>query len=326
MLSKCSFVRALSGYTPAIPTPFKPNGEVDIVALERYCDWQIKEGARALVVCGTTGEAPTLTEAEHDTIVRAAVAASRTRVPVIAGAGSNSTVHAQALARDAERAGADAILSVVPYYNRPTARGLYEHFIATLDAASLPVILYDVPARTGCALPEETIVRLAQHPQCIGLKDAAGDPTRALRLRAKLGPQFRLLCGDDALALAYLAHGGDGCISVTSNVAPRLCRAMDDAWNEGKVRECQRLMAMILDLTRVLFREASPAPVKCALELRRLMSGWVRLPLCEVTKPTKYEISSVLAEVLGPNFAVGDEVALDESKQRPRLAEALTQN
>jgi 4-hydroxy-tetrahydrodipicolinate synthase len=326
MLSESSLVRELSGYAPAIPTPFKPNGEVDVATLERYCDWQIKEGARALVVCGTTGEAPTLTETEHDTIVRAAVEVSHKRVPVIAGAGSNSTIHGEALARDAEAAGADAILSVVPYYNRPTARGLYEHFIATMDAASLPVILYDVPARTGCALPEETIVRLAQHPHCIGLKDAAGDPTRALRLRAKLGPQFRLLCGDDALALAYLAHGGDGCVSVTSNAAPRLCKAMDDAWNAGKVRECQRLMAIILDLTRVLFREASPAPVKCALELRGLMSARVRLPLCEVTEPTKYEISGILAEVFGPDLIVGAEVAPQKSNRGPRPAEALIQN
>ena len=258
--------------------------------------------------------------------MRAATEVSHGRVPVIAGAGSNSTVHAQALARDTERAGANAILSVVPYYNRPTARGLYEHFTATMNAASLPVILYDVPARAGCALPEETIVRLAQHPHCIGLKDAAGDPTRALRLRAKLGPQLRLLCGDDALALAYLAHGGDGCISVTSNVAPRLCKAMDDAWNQGKVRECQRLMAIILDLTRVLFRDASPAPIKCALELRGLMSARVRLPLCEVTEPTKYEISGILAEVLGPNLMVGEEVVVPGSGPSPRTAEALIQN
>jgi 4-hydroxy-tetrahydrodipicolinate synthase len=316
MLSRSSLVRELSGYAPAIPTPFKQSGEIDVAVLERYCDWQIKEGAHALIVCGTTGEAPTLTEAEHDTIVRAAVEVSNGRVPVIAGAGSNSTMHAKALARDAEAAGADAILSVVPYYNRPTSRGLYEHFTATMNAVSLPVILYDVPARTGCALAEETIIKLAQHPQCIGLKDASGDPTRTLRLRAKLGLQFRLLCGDDALALAHRAHGGDGCISVASNVAPRLCKAMDDAWNQGKVRECQRLMAMILDLTRVLFREASPAPVKCALELRGLMPARVRPPLCGVTEPTKYEISSILAELLGTDLAVSDEVARQISSRR----------
>lgn len=326
MKSARACVRELAGYAPAIPTPFKPSSEVDIAALERYCAWQIKEGARALVVCGTTGEAPTLTEAEHTAIVRAAVAASDGRVPIVAGAGSNSTVHAIALARDAEAAGADAILSVVPYYNRPTARGLYDHFTATMDAVALPVILYDVPARTGCALAEETIIRLAQHPRCIGLKDAAGDATRALRLRAKLGPRFRLLCGDDALALAYLAHGGDGCISVTSNVAPRLCGALVEAWNRGAMQECRRLMAVILDLTRVLFREASPAPVKYALELREFMSARVRLPLSEVTMPVKYEIAGLLAEEFGPNLLVRDDIALPQTERTNARAAALIQN
>ena len=151
MLSKSPPLLELFGYVPAVPTPFKKSGEVDIAALERFCDWQIGEGARALVVCGTTGEAPTLTEAEHTTIVRAAVTVAGGRVPVIAGAGSNSTVHAKGLAKDAEAAGADAILSVVPYYNRPTPRGLYEHFMATLNAVSIPVMLYDIPSRSGCS-------------------------------------------------------------------------------------------------------------------------------------------------------------------------------
>jgi 4-hydroxy-tetrahydrodipicolinate synthase len=323
MLSTLPLLRELCGYLPAVPTPFKMSGEIDVAALERFCDWQIGEGARALVVCGTTGEAPTLTEAEHDAIVRAAVNVSRGRVPVIAGAGSNSTVHAKVLARHAEAGGADAILSVVPYYNRPSSRGLYEHFIAMMDAVSLPFILYDVPPRTGCALTEETIVRLAQHPRCIGLKDAAGDPTRALRLRAKLGPKFRLLCGDDALTLAFLAHGADGCISVASNVAPRLCNEMFEAWNNNDVKECQRLMALILDLTRVLFREASPAPLKFALEMRGFMLGRVRLPLCEVSEPTKYEVSSVLAEVFGPSLAILDQATHKAGRKTPY--EALAQ-
>jgi 4-hydroxy-tetrahydrodipicolinate synthase len=304
MLSKYAPLLELSGYAPAIPTPFKKSGEVDVGALERFCDWQIGEGARALVVCGTTGEASTLTEAEHTSIVRAAVNVAGGRVPVIAGAGSNSTVHAKALAKDSEAAGADAVLSVVPYYNRPTSRGLYEHFMATMNAVSIPVILYDIPSRSGCALGEDTIARLAQHPRCLGLKDAGGDPARALRLHEKLGPKFRLFCGDDALALGFFAHGADGCISVTSNVAPRLCSEMYEAWRTGNIKECQRLTVVILDLTRVLFREASPAPVKFALDLRGFMSGRVRLPLCEVSEPTKFEISSILADVLGPNVVV----------------------
>jgi 4-hydroxy-tetrahydrodipicolinate synthase len=324
MLSKSPPLLELFGYVPAVPTPFKKSGEVDIAALERFCDWQIGEGARALVVCGTTGEAPTLTEAEHTTIVRAAVTVAGGRVPVIAGAGSNSTVHAKGLAKDAEAAGADAILSVVPYYNRPTPRGLYEHFMATLNAVSIPVMLYDIPSRSGCSLAEETLARLAQHPRCLGLKDAGGDPTRALRLREKLGPKFRVFCGDDALALGFFAHGADGCISVTSNVAPRLCNEMHEAWRSGNIRECQRLTAVILDLTRVLFREASPAPVKFALDLRGFMSGRVRLPLCEVSEPTKYEISSILAEILGPNVVVMDPTA-KTARRKSVYADALTQ-
>ncbi len=208
-------VSRLSGYAPALPTPFNEADEVDAAALERLCDRQIQEGASALVVCGTTGEAPNLNRAEHDTIVRIAVNAARGRIPVIAGAGSNSTSQAIELSRDAEAAGADAILSVVPYYNKPTQAGMYAHFRAVAESTGLPLILYDVPSRTVCGLADDTIARLAELPQIIGLKDATGDVTRPLRLRSLLGPEFRLLSGDDATALAFLLHGGDGCISVT---------------------------------------------------------------------------------------------------------------
>jgi 4-hydroxy-tetrahydrodipicolinate synthase len=299
MQTKPQLVLSLNGYVPAVPTPFTEDGAVDIAAFERFCDWQISEGARALVVCGTTGEAPTLSDTEHRDVVRAAYKVARGRAAVIAGTGSNSTVHAIELAKHAELDGADATLSVVPYYNRPTARGLYDHFAAILDQTALPVILYDIPGRTGCALSEETIIRLAQHPRCIGLKDAAGDPVRTLRLRAKLGPRFQLLCGDDGLMLGFLAHGANGCISVTSNVAPQLCNAMYAAWRDGTLDECQRLMAQILDLSAVLFRESNPAPLKHALSLRGFMSGRVRPPLCEVSESTKYEIFGTLAELLG---------------------------
>jgi 4-hydroxy-tetrahydrodipicolinate synthase len=304
------------GYAPAIPTPFHADAGIDIGAFERYCAWQIQQGASALIVGATTGEAPTLTDSEQKLLVRAAVSISNARVPVIAGTGSNSTVHAIELTKDAAAAGADAVLSVVPYYNRPTARGVQAHFMTIMEAASLPVILYDVPARTGCALTDDTIVRLAQHRRCAGLKDATGDPTRALRLRAKLGPNFGLWSGDDATALGFLAHGGDGCISVTSNVAPGLCKDMFDAWERGDKSEFRRLMAIIIDLTRVLFREASPAPVKYALNLRGLMPSRVRLPLCEVTDPTKFEIRSVLAELFGPNIVVEDESTPPANRRR----------
>src|ERR1700722_8846144 len=190
-------ISRLSGYAPALPTPFARNGNVDSVALEGLCDRQIQKGAGALVVCGTTGEAPTLTRAEHYATVCIAVSVAQGRVPVIAGAGSNSTSQAIELARDAEAAGADAVLSVVPYYNKPMQAGMYAHFMAIADSTGLPIILYDVPARTVCGLADDTVARLAECRSFIGLKDATGDVTRPARLRSRLGPEFRLLSGED---------------------------------------------------------------------------------------------------------------------------------
>ena len=290
-------VSKLSGYAPALPTPFDEDGNIDGAAFEQFCDRQIEQGATALVACGTTGEAPTLTPAEHTELIRIAVGVSHGRVPVIAGAGSNSTAHAIELARDAEAAGADAVLSVVPYYNKPTQTGLYAHFRAVAETTGLPVILYDVPSRTACTLADETIARLAELPQFIGLKDASGDVTRPPRLRALVGPDFRLLSGDDATALGFLAQGGNGCISVTSNAAPGLCRNMFLALRRGQIGQAQRLAAVIVKLTAVFFRETNPVPVKYALGLLDVMSPRVRLPLVESTNPTKTEIAAVLAQV-----------------------------
>src|ERR1700687_830333 len=176
-------VSKLSGYAPALPTPFDDDGNVDVAAFEQFCDRQNQEGATALVVCGTTGEAPTLSPAEHSLLIRIAVGVARGRIPVIAGAGSNSTTHAIELSRDAEACGANAVLSVVPYYNKPTQAGLYAHFSAVAQSSGLPIILYDVPSRTACGLADETVVRLAEMKQFIGLKDATGDVTRPARLR-----------------------------------------------------------------------------------------------------------------------------------------------
>jgi 4-hydroxy-tetrahydrodipicolinate synthase len=231
-------VSRLSGYAPALPTPFDAEETIDAPAFERLCDLQLAKGATALVVCGTTGEAPTLSPEEHRTIIRIAVSQARGRIPVIAGAGSNATAHAIELTRDAEAAGADAVLSVVPYYNKPTQPGLYAHFRAIAESTGLPVMLYDVPSRTACSLADETIARLGEIPNIIGLKDAAGDPTRPVRLRSLVGTNFRLLSGDDGLACAYLAHGGDGCISVTSNVVPGICRNMFLACGSDRAADC----------------------------------------------------------------------------------------
>jgi 4-hydroxy-tetrahydrodipicolinate synthase len=288
----------LGGYAPALPTPFGENDKIDFAAFERMCELQVRAGATALVVGGTTGEAPTLSHTEHAELVSVAADVASGHIPVIAGTGSNSTAHAIALTEDAEAAGADAALCVVPYYNKPTQAGLYAHFCAVAQTTSLPIILYDVPSRTVSRLEDETIVRLvAEMPQIIGLKDASTDLTRPQRLRSRLGPGFRLMTGDDATALAFMALGGDGCISVTSNVAPGLCRDMYLSCKRGELGRAQRLHAELAQLTAALFREASPAPLKYALSRLRLMSGRVRLPLVEPTAPTRSQIDTILADL-----------------------------
>ena len=287
-------VSKLTGYAPALPTPFTVEGDIDISAFEQMCDLQLTRGATALIVCGTTGEAPTLTPEEHRLLIQIAATQTRGRIPVIAGAGANATAHAIELTRDAEVAGADAILSVVPYYNRPMQAGLYAHFQAIAESTGLPIILYDVPARTGCCLSDHTVARLAELPRIIGLKDAAGDATRPARLRPLVGANFRLLCGEDGLALPYLAQGGDGCISVTSNVAPGLCRSMFWAWKQGHSVHARRLERPISELTAALFHETNPAPLKQALAFLGLMSPAVRLPLVGLSEPHRIELSELL--------------------------------
>jgi 4-hydroxy-tetrahydrodipicolinate synthase len=290
-------VSKLSGYAPAIPTPFDQNDDIDAPALERFCEMQIDHGATALVVCGTTGEAPTLTRGEHDRIVRIAVDVAHGCVPVIAGAGSNATSQAIEFARGAEGAGADAILSVVPYYNKPMQAGMEAHFRAIANGSGLPMILYDVPARTACGLADDTIARLAENPQIIGLKDATGDVTRLPRLRALVGEDFRLLSGDDRTAFNFIAQGGHGCISVTSNVAPGLCRGMYLALKREQINMAVRIAAVVTELTDALLRESNPAPVKFALGLLNVMSARVRLPLVEPSQDIKAEVASLLVDL-----------------------------
>jgi 4-hydroxy-tetrahydrodipicolinate synthase len=288
-------VSKLSGYAPALPTPFAHDDGIDGDAFERLCDLQIVHGATALVVCGTTGEAPTLTAEEHCELIRIAVGVANGRVPIIAGAGSNATAHAVELSRAAEANGADAILAIVPYYNKPSQEGLYAHFCEIAASTAVPIILYDVPSRTACGLADATVARLAKVPQIIGLKDATGDVARPARLRPVVGADFRLLSGDDATVLGFLAHGGDGCISVTSNAAPALCRNMFLAWRHGETARAQRLALALAELTTVLFREPNPVPLKYALSLFGLASPRVRLPLVEPGEPTKIKVDEIMA-------------------------------
>jgi 4-hydroxy-tetrahydrodipicolinate synthase len=301
-------VAKLSGYAPALPTPFNETGAVDGAAFARLCDLQIRQGATALVVCGTTGEAPTLSAAEQVALIRTAVEVAHGRLPVVAGAGSNSTTHAIELTRHAEAAGADAVLSVVPYYNKPTQAGLEAHFTSIAQSTGLPIILYDVPSRTGCGLADDTIARLAENRQFVGLKDATGDISRPPRLRALLGSDFRLLSGDDATALPFLAQGGNGCISVTSNIVPGLCRNVFQAYRQGDTASAHRWALPASRLTAALFSETNPAPLKYALSLLGLTAATVRLPLVGVGEATQAMLARVVEQtcVDYPEFVIGE--------------------
>ncbi len=284
----------LSGYSSALPTPFK-GCFLDEEAFAAFCEWQIDQGISALVVNGTTGEAPTLTADEQRQLVRLAVDVAKGRVPVIVGAGSNATSHAIELARQAEFAGADGLLIVTPYYNRPSQEGLFHHFEALHRATRLPILLYDVPSRTGCTFAIETIVRLADLPRIVGLKDATGDLGRPARLRQLLGERFRLFSGDDATALDFLAAGGNGCISVVSNVAPRLCVRLHAAWQRGDRAEARAIASTLAPLAEALFAESNPVPLKHALSMMQRMSPDVRLPLYAASPQTCREVAGTLA-------------------------------
>jgi 4-hydroxy-tetrahydrodipicolinate synthase len=298
MFSFGRHVSRLTGFAPALPTPFDGDDAIDRNAFERLCERQVAEGATALVVGETTGEGPTLSPGERHELVHIAAEVARKRVPVIAGAGSNSTEHAIELTRGAEQAGADAVLSVAPYYNKPTQAGMYAHFDAIAQSSGLPIILHDVPSRTGRGIADDTVVRLAQkHSRIIGLDDATGDITRPVRLRSELGKDFRLLCGDDAAALSFLAHGGHGCISVVSNVAPGLCRSMYLAFRRGEVGEAQGLADTMAVLNAALAREPEAATVKFALSLLKLTSPRVRLPMVEPGAESKSAIRETVAHL-----------------------------
>jgi 4-hydroxy-tetrahydrodipicolinate synthase len=289
-------IDTIAGYASAVPTPFR-NDQVDEHAFSTFCAWQIEQGVTALVVNGTTGEAPVLSLDEQQCLLRLAIAVAHGRVPVIAGVGSNSTAHAVEIARRAEEIGADGLLAVTPYYNRPPQEGLYLHFRAINDATALRVLLYDVPARTGCSLGIDTIRRLAELPRIIGLKDATGDMERPRRLRALLGERFRLLSGDDATALDFLMAGGNGCISVLSNVMPIECTALYAAWRRGDTEAARASAAALATLTAALFAESNPMPLKYALAAMGWMRADVRLPLCRAAAATRYQIIGALNEL-----------------------------
>jgi 4-hydroxy-tetrahydrodipicolinate synthase len=230
----------LSGYIPDLPTPFDSEGAIDLRTFARLCQRQIDAGVSAILVCETSGEASTLTSNEREAVIHTAVEVAHGHVRVIAGAGSNATSRAVELTRQANAAGADAILSVVPYYNKPTQAGICAHFRAVADSTALPIVLHDIPSRTMRELADGSLVRLAQSPQFVGLRDATGDLARVADLKRRLPGEFRLLSGDDATALAFIASGGDGCVSTISNVVPEHCRAIFASCRRGRLKQARR--------------------------------------------------------------------------------------
>lgn len=281
------------GSMTALVTPFR-NGELDLETLKRLVEWQIGEGTTALVPVGTTGESPTLTHEEHETVIEEVVKAAAGRVPVIAGAGSNNTVEAIRFMRHAHRVGADAALVVTPYYNKPTQRGLIAHFTALHDCCALPIIIYNIPGRSVIDMTPATMGELAKLPRIIGVKDATGDITRVSKQRATCGPDFIQLSGEDASALGFNAHGGVGCISVTANVAPRLCAEFQNATLAGDYAKALEYQDRLMPLHEAIFIEPGLAGAKYALSKLGLCSEEVRLPLTGLEDSTKAAIDAAM--------------------------------
>lgn len=277
----------------ALITPFR-DGEIDEDAFGAFVDWQIKEGTHGVVPCGTTGESPTLSHGEHERVIDICIEVAKGRVPVLAGTGSNSTAEAIALTRHAKEAGADAVLVVTPYYNKPTQEGLYQHYKAIHDCADVPILIYNIPGRSVVDMSVDTMARLAKLPNIVGVKDASNDPVRPLKTRMACGSDFSQLSGEDAAVLALLANGGHGCISVTANVAPRLCASMHDAWRAGDTGEALATQERLMPLHDALFAETSPGPVKYAASLLGICSPEMRLPLVEPQPATKTKVKEAM--------------------------------
>lgn len=282
------------GSIPALVTPMR-DGAIDETAFRDLVDWQVAEGSSALVPCGTTGESATMSIAEHDRVVALCIAAAAGRVPVIAGCGSNDTMVALAHMRSAQAAGADAALVVLPYYNRPNQDGLIAHFTYLAERCDLPIILYNVPGRTVTDIAVETMARLARIPTIVGVKDASGKVERVTAQRLACGPAFCQLSGNDDMALGFMAMGGVGCISVTANVAPRLCAEFQGACAEGRWADALALQDRLYPLHAALFSDASPGPVKYALSRVRGLSAELRLPMTPPSPSSRRAVDEALA-------------------------------
>jgi 4-hydroxy-tetrahydrodipicolinate synthase len=281
------------GSFTALITPFK-GGELDEKAFRDHVEWQIGEGTKGLVPVGTTGESPTLSHKEHKLVVEWCIDQARGRVPVIAGAGSNSTREAVELAKHAEQAGADAVLSVTPYYNKPTQDGLFHHFKAVNDAIGIPIIIYNIPPRSVVDMSDDTMKRLFELKNIAGVKDATGNLARVSTQRAAMGAEFIQLSGEDMTALAYNAAGGNGCISVVSNVAPGLCSQLQETSLAHDIEGAMTIQDRLIPLHAAIFREPGLSGAKCGLSLLGRGNEEVRLPLLPVTGPTKEVIRKAM--------------------------------
>ncbi len=283
-----------SGSIPALVTPMR-NGSIDEDAFRAFVEWQIAEGSHGLVPVGTTGESPTLSHEEHRRVVEICVGVADKRVPVIAGAGSNSTNEAIDLAKHAEQAGADAVLVVTPYYNKPNQRGLYAHFRAVAEAVEIPLLIYNIPGRSIVDMSSKTMGKLFRDcKNVVGVKDATANLARASLQRHRMGAEFIQLSGEDATALGFMAHGGHGCISVTANVAPKLCAEFQEACLAGDFKKALGYQDRLMPLHRALFLDPSPAPAKFALSLLGKMQPDVRSPIVSVGSDTREEVEFAL--------------------------------
>ena len=284
------------GSIPAVITPFDGD-KVDYNSLTKVLTYLIDNGSHGLVPCGTTGESPTLTHDEHKKIIEETIRIADKRVPVIAGTGSNNTLEALEYTTHAENSGADAALIVTPYYNKPTQSGLYEHFKLIAEKTNIPIIIYNIPGRSVVDMTIDTMIQLSKINNIIGVKDATNDLFRPLITRKKMENQFCYLSGEDGTALAYLAQGGHGCISVTANVAPKLCSEMHSAWQEANISKAQEINLKLSSLHNALFIESSPGPVKYAASLLGLCKRNTRLPLTEIKDDTKKLVKDCLQEL-----------------------------
>tara|TARA_Y100001970_G_scaffold88509_1_gene111720 strand:- start:9332 stop:10204 length:873 start_codon:yes stop_codon:yes gene_type:complete len=284
------------GSIPAIITPFS-NNKVDYNSLNKIVNFLIENHSNGLVPCGTTGESPTLSHEEHKKIIEEVIAVNDGRVPVIAGTGSNNTLEAIDFTKHAQSVGASAALVVTPYYNKPTQSGLYSHFKAISDSTNLPIIIYNIPGRSVVDMSIDTMIELSKIKNIIGVKDATNDLFRPLLTKRKMESEFCFLSGEDGTALAFLAQGGHGCISVTANVAPKLCSEMHQAWRDNNIERAQKINLKLAKLHNALFIESSPGPVKYAASLMNLCNEETRLPLSSISESTKKIVKDCLVEL-----------------------------